>query len=75
MNSLRTLDTAKIDAGITVALTAYTGLRFVQFKVHKYVPLDSKLAPYVRGIGYGLIALAGYQLYRSILIWQRGGRE
>lgn len=66
--NLRTLDYSRLEVVTSAVITGLSALSFIQFKPSSKIPLDEKVAPAIRVIGYGLLGLAGYQLYRSIVL-------
>ena len=75
MMSLRNLDTSKVNAVVAVALTALTGIAYIQFKPKEYIPHDEKLEPFIRAVGYGLFGLAAYEGWRTYMMFKHGDTE
>lgn len=75
MISLRELDTSKVHALMGVGLAALAGISYIQFKPKEYIPYDSKIEPFVRAAGYALVAMAGYEAYRTFLMFKHGETE
>ena len=53
-----------VDIFVSSVITAYSGYALTKFDPLTQVPTDEKLAPAIRYVGWGLIGLSVYQLYR-----------
>ena len=60
---------------VAVALTALTGIAYIQFKPKEYIPYDKTAEPIVRAVGYGLFGLAAYEAWRTFLMFKHGESE
>ena len=70
MLDLAKVDTRKFEDIITSGATALSGFGFIKFKPQKQIPFDETVAPFAKIIGYGLLGLAAYQLWRSYMLWK-----
>lgn len=67
---LAKIDTSKAEALIYAGVTALSGIGLIKFEVDRKIPMDETVAPFAKILGYGLVGIAAYQLWRSYMQWK-----
>lgn len=60
------------DIFVSAVTIGYGGYSLMKFEPHSAIPADNKVAPYVRYLGMGMLALGGYQLFRAGMLYWKG---